>query len=128
MGGGHFWCGKQHGEVSKSLAGLGNVRWSTEAGPQVNEEGSVTVHVGHEAAEIGLGSRICCVTSDKMVDPGLKMCRLNCGNWYEPRCEEHRAQFGGQGKKIPLIFYHSHSLCLDNNQINTFKRSSYYLV
>lgn len=76
MGRGHFRCGKQHGGRSKSLAGLGNVRLSSEAGSQVNEEGSVIVHVGHEATEIGLGSRICSLTSDKILDPGLKMCLL----------------------------------------------------
>lgn len=59
--------------MGESLACLGNIRWSSEAGSQVNEEGSVRVNVGHEAAEIGSDSKSYSLTSDNMVDPGLKM-------------------------------------------------------
>ena len=42
----------------------------------MNEEGSVRVHVGHEAAEIGFDSRVCSLVSDNMMDPGLKLLKL----------------------------------------------------
>ena len=42
----------------------------------MKEEGFVWVHGGHEAAEVDVDNRLCSLTSDKVMDYGMKICLL----------------------------------------------------